>query len=357
MLAALKKHGITAVGLVAWGDLPATDVALLERWMKAGHELGNHSSTHLSYTTTEPERFFEDVEAAREKIAALTKRPVRFFRFPFLNEGNTLAKLEAGRGYLKKSGQRNLPVTIDDQDWSFEEPFLKKEPLVKDDYHAMMRLRVETTEQRGDKLLGRTSPQILLLHAGAVGASEWDRLFSWLESTGHRFATADEVLADAVFAESHVFVGDNGPGLYDRLRDRDQRAIAASSVAELLAAQAKAWNDGDVDRFCSVYADDAIFLSPSGVTRGRQAVIDRYKKRYPTKALMGTLALKVIDVRVAKGLEYTPHGDAVPSRVHAVSVAAEWTISFPDKPAARGTTLLTLHPRGDSYAIVQDASL
>ena len=74
-----------------------------------------------------------------------------------------------------------------------------------------------------------------------------------------------------------------------------QMMLAASPDAALqaeLTRQAGAWNRGDLDAFCAFYADDAVFISPSGVTRGRQAVLDRYKKRYPTPAAMGTLSLE-----------------------------------------------------------------
>ncbi|MCC6807006.1 MAG: SgcJ/EcaC family oxidoreductase [Deltaproteobacteria bacterium] len=361
MLAALKKHNIRAVGLVTWRSLEAADQALLVRWQKDGHELGNHSASHFDFNRTDGEVFFRDVDKAKAAIEALGS-PVRFFRFPYLREGDTKQKLDAGRAYLARTQQKNLPVTIDNQDWSFEDRVFAARTeidkrVVSEDYQAAMRLAVKTHERRGDRLLGRTSPQILLLHAGAAGAGEWDRLFTWLASEGHRFASIDEVLADPVFSLPHDFIGTNGPGLFDRLIDARDRELAATAVTKLLNDQAAAWNKGDVDRFCSVYADDAVFVSPSGLTRGRDAVVARYKKRYPTKDAMGTLALKVIDVRFGKGIEYTPLGDAVPSRVHAVTAAAEWTLSYPDKAQAKGMTLLVLVPRGDSFAIVQDASM
>ena len=67
-------------------------------------------------------------------------------------------------------------------------------------------------------------------------------------------------------------------------------ALAAADggheVLALLDRQAAAWSRGDLDAFCSIYADDAVFLSPSGVTKGRAEVLARYKKKYPTPAAM-----------------------------------------------------------------------
>jgi peptidoglycan/xylan/chitin deacetylase (PgdA/CDA1 family) len=360
MLAALKKHQIQALAFVTWNNLTVADEALLQRWVAAGHELGNHSSTHLNYNKTDIAAYWDDVEKARVQLARLGK--VRFFRFPFLREGDTIEKLRAGRAYLQKSGQRNVGVTIDNQDWSFEERLAAaktetEKRLLHEDYQAALRVAVRLHEARGDDLLGRQSPQILLLHAGAMGAAEWDALFQWLEETGHRFATADEVLADPVFSLPHEYVARYGSGIFDRLLDKEDREYAEQKVKRLLEGQVKAWNAGDIDGFCSVYAEDAVFLSPSGLTKGRAELIARYKKRYPNKAAMGTLSLTVLDVRLGKGVEVTPFGDAVPSDVHSVSIAAAWSLSYPAKPTAKGTTLLTLQPHGESFVIVQDASM
>ncbi|HEY6555438.1 MAG TPA: nuclear transport factor 2 family protein [Vicinamibacteria bacterium] len=125
------------------------------------------------------------------------------------------------------------------------------------------------------------------------------------------------------------------------------RAGDAEDAVAVLQVQVGAWNRGDLAAFCEVYVDDTTFLSPSGVTRGRQAVLDRYKERYPDKAAMGTLALDPIEARPASARE---GGPAV------VSVAARWTLSYPDKPKARGLTLLVLHRQGARWRIVQDAS-
>ncbi len=119
-------------------------------------------------------------------------------------------------------------------------------------------------------------------------------------------------------------------------------ASNAEVVKALITAQALAWNRGDLPAFTSVYADDAIFVSPNGVTRGRQAVLERYQKRYPDKKAMGTLSFEFVETRELKD---------------GVSLVAKWTLSYPDKPAATGHTLLVLHQKGEKWLIVQDASM
>jgi peptidoglycan/xylan/chitin deacetylase (PgdA/CDA1 family) len=373
LLAALARHRVHAVGLVIWGNVRSDgDRAILRRWLGAGHELGNHSAGHLNLTETGADAYIADVEAGRAGLADFLSREkaagLRFFRYPFLDEGDTPAKLDAVRAYLDRSGQRSLPVTIDDQDWGFEKPWV--EARRKDDRGAMERVgqeyqealhaEIRDQEARGDRILGRPAPQILLLHANEVGAAQWDRLFAWLEERGYRFATADEVLADPVFAESPRYVGPSGFGLWDRLTALRRAQSARSAVEALLKTQSDAWNRGDLETFTSVYAEDASFLSPTGLTQGRRQVLERYRRRYPDQQAMGTLSLEILEARPAQGVEFTMLGDARPSRVQGLSVAARWRLAYPGQPdrkTAEGLTLLVLRPRGDSWEIVQDASM
>ena len=369
LLAALARHHVPAVGFVIWSHVrDGADESLLDLWLKAGHELGSHSDRHLDLTATDAATWIADGERARVGLAAFLSargHRLRFYRFPFLCEGDTEAKVDAVRAWLSGTGQRNLTVTIDDQDWSFEEPWVGARrkgdaaatAAVSQDYLSALRLMVRHHEGNGDRLLGRTSPQVLLLHANEVGSANWDALFAWLEQTGHRFASADEVLADPVFAELPRLPATHGFSLWDRLGAVRRESDARLQVARLLDEQAAAWTRGDLEAFCSAWAEDAVFVSPTGLTRGRQQVLEHYRHRYPGREAMGTLTLEVQEARPAWGTEVSLLGDAVPGRVQSVSVVARWTLKRPPQPDASGLTLLVLRPRGRGWEIVQDASM
>jgi uncharacterized protein (TIGR02246 family) len=371
MLAALARHRVPAVGLVTWRNVTSdADRALLERWLEAGHELGNHSFRHLDYHLVEATEWLADVEQARVETAAFLaargRAGPRFFRFPFLREGDSDAKLDAARDWLAKTGQRNLPVSIDDQDWSFERAFVEAvraaDPTAKarvaEAYHESLHLSVRHHRATAKRLFGREPAEVLLLHATAVGASEWDRLFAWLESEGFGFATADEVLADPLYAEAPRFLGPRGPGLWDRHLDLRRRAEADKAIRQLLADQVAAWNRGDIDAFVSAYAEGALFVSPSGTTRGRAEVLARYRKRYPDGKAMGRLAIEVEELRLTAGGEVSMLGDAVPGDVHGARAVARWTLVREEAPAPRsGPTLIVLERKGGRWWIVEDASM
>jgi len=369
LLDVLARHRIHAVGLVIWGNVQsASDHRILKMWLDAGHELGNHSASHPSHTSTGSEDYLADVEAGRAGLAeflAPRGATVRFFRFPYLREGETGAKLEAMRTYLQASGQQNLHVTIDDQDWSFEKPWVEARRLgdmaamerIALEYLESLRLAVRHHERTGDRLAGRVTPQILLLHANQVGAARWDELFTWLADTGHHFVPAHEILADPIFVSPPAYVGTHGPGYWDRLLAVRRGDEARTAARELLREQTDAWNRGDLPAFCAVYADDATFVSPSGLTRGRDQVLARYRNRYPDQAAMGHLSLEVLEMRTAEGTELSMLGDARPSRVHGLTITARWSLAYPDREPATGLTLLVLRPGPEGWRIVQDASM
>ncbi len=369
LLAVLAKHRVPAVGFVVWGGVRSpADRAILERWLDAGLELGNHSATHPDLSRTAVGAYLADVEAGRAGLAGLLAergRSVRFFRFPFLREGDTEAKLAAVRDALHRSGLHAVPVTIDTQDWSFETAWVDAAAAgdadalarIADDYQRAMRTEVEVQTRLGDELFDRPVPQILLLHANAIGAAQWDALFSWLEGRGFRFASADEVLTDPSLTETPGYVDRFGTSLWRRIAHDRAAERARVEVVGLLDEQAAAWNRGDLEAFCAVYAGDAVFVTPSGLTSGREAVLERYRTRYPTTDAMGTLSLDPVEVRLDWGPGVTMLGDVAPSRIHGASVVARWTLARADGSADSGLTLLVLHRFGARWLIVQDASM
>ena len=77
-------------------------------------------------------------------------------------------------------------------------------------------------------------------------------------------------------------------------RVADRRAIQA-----VLSAQQAAWNRGDVDSFLVGYwhSPELTFSGSSGVSRGWDGVMARYKKTYPDKAAMGQLDFSELEFR------------------------------------------------------------
>jgi ketosteroid isomerase-like protein len=73
-----------------------------------------------------------------------------------------------------------------------------------------------------------------------------------------------------------------------------------SQIRRLLQTQTDAWNRGDLDSFMAGYwkSDQTAFVGANGITRGWQAVIDRYKSKYPDRKAMGQLTFSGLEVHV-----------------------------------------------------------
>jgi beta-aspartyl-peptidase (threonine type) len=72
----------------------------------------------------------------------------------------------------------------------------------------------------------------------------------------------------------------------------------AEQIVTVIELQQAAWNAGDIDAFMDSYlkTDELTFSSGGQTTRGWQATIDRYKARYNSRELMGTLSFSDLEV-------------------------------------------------------------
>ena len=116
---------------------------------------------------------------------------------------------------------------------------------------------------------------------------------------------------------------------------------ADEALRELLTAQTVAWNRGDIEGFMQGYwhSDQTTFSGSSGVSRGWQALLDRYRKNYSTRAIMGLLEFSE--------LEITPLGD------DAAMILGRWHLDRESGPAGGVFTLIARRfPEG--WRIIHD---
>jgi beta-aspartyl-peptidase (threonine type) len=122
-------------------------------------------------------------------------------------------------------------------------------------------------------------------------------------------------------------------------------AAEAAPVRAVLDAQLAAWNRGDLDAFMQTYwnSPDLVFQSNASTTRGWQATVERYRKRYRSEGReMGRLRFEEIDVQLlAPGVAFARGG---------------WHLSFPDGKTAQGRFTLLLRERPEGWRIVYDHS-
>jgi peptidoglycan/xylan/chitin deacetylase (PgdA/CDA1 family) len=241
MVAALRTLGAPAAVFVNCARLHRPD-PLIELWIAAGATIGNHTAHHLNLNTTSLAEWRGDVRSCDAALRETTGRPVRFFRFPMLHEGETAEQVSAARAVLRELAYRNAHVTIDNSDATLVRPY--SVALARGDVERARTLAaaalahdLEATrhfESVARRKAGREIPQIILLHANAMTAAILDPLLDSLRQRGYRFVSLEAALGDPVYRRPTCYTGRQGLSFLYRIAP-----CAAGQDAWDLAAQEK----------------------------------------------------------------------------------------------------------------------
>ncbi len=117
---------------------------------------------------------------------------------------------------------------------------------------------------------------------------------------------------------------------------------AEIAIRQAMETSAAGWNASDLARFMDVYADDAVFVTPKGLLRGKLAIADKYRPSFRGAGnARGTLSFAFLEMR---GID----------PAHAM-LFARWTLSGPSTTET-GMTTLVFERRGNAWRIVADHS-
>ena len=112
----------------------------LRNWIAAGMNIGNHTWAHLSLTGNTVEAFERDIAHDEPTLAQYAgKRDWHWFRYPYLWEGETMEKRNAVRGYLSQHGYRVAEVTLDFEDYAWNDAYGRCSAMKNDAAIAWLR--------------------------------------------------------------------------------------------------------------------------------------------------------------------------------------------------------------------------
>jgi len=226
LLATLTARAVPIVGFVNEGRICKTlgqDAlpSLLNMWLDAGAELGNHTFSHVDIDATTVSLYEGDIvrgESITSKLLSERGRTERYFRYPFLNSGKNRDIKTAIDSFLAKHGYTVAPVTIVSNEWMFaaiyadakERGDVATMKLVTDAYVPYMEKVVGYFEHASTRLFGHEISQVILVHASALNADTADQLIGMLQSRSYRFVTLGEALQDPAYATPDGYVGSDG---------------------------------------------------------------------------------------------------------------------------------------------------
>jgi peptidoglycan/xylan/chitin deacetylase (PgdA/CDA1 family) len=182
-------------------------MSLLRPWDKAGHLIGNHTYSHRSLNSDITAADYEQDIAHAETVLIGLKQFRRMFRYPALKEGNTAAKRDRVRAFLKSHGYRIGHVTIDNSDWIIDQRLaarLQKDPNAdtkpyREFYLEHMWDRAQYYDALAKKVLGRPVKHTILMHFNLLNGLFLGDLIEMFKSKGWQLIDAEDAFTDAVF--------------------------------------------------------------------------------------------------------------------------------------------------------------
>jgi peptidoglycan/xylan/chitin deacetylase (PgdA/CDA1 family) len=210
----LRKHRIPpSYGFINARGLernPDGAVAL-KIWVAGGNPLANHTYSHLNLTKNSAEDFQREVLRNEPVLELLMpedgKSNWRWFRYPYLHEGDTLEKRRAVRAFLAANGYRIAQTTLDWEDYLWNSAHaacvMKKDEQsiawLHESYLATAKEHIRVQRELSRQVFGRDINHVMLLHLGSFSAHILPELFKLLDDEGYEIVTLEEAQSDPAY--------------------------------------------------------------------------------------------------------------------------------------------------------------
>ena len=239
LLAGLRRHHLPAIGFVIGRQLEgagrAPGEAILQTWLDAGLQLGNHTWSHESLNKTPVGDYIADVKQNDDLLRPLLKahgQSPRWFRHPYLDTGDSLLTKHTFEAWLQRNGYRVAPVTMENSDYLFSPPYddalrrgdLKAQARVRKAYLDYTAKTVAWYRRAALHLLGRRPAFVFLLHDTRLNADTLDGLAAILRANHLQAVTLDRAMKDPAYRLSDDYVdpdGDEWLSRWSHLMGRD----------------------------------------------------------------------------------------------------------------------------------------
>ena len=227
----LKKYKIPpSYGFINANKLEGNpDGALALRiWIAGGQPLANHTYTHIDFSRNSVEDFERDILRNEPALQLLQPRgreaeTWKWFRYPFLHEGDTLEKRRAVRAFLPTNGYRIAQTTLDYEDYLWNSAYarcsmrqdIKSLDWLRESYRTTAREFIRFGRENARAVFGRDIRHVLLLHLGSFSSHILPDLFEILEQEGFEIVTLEEAQKDPAYDYDPDFAEASGGTLVE----------------------------------------------------------------------------------------------------------------------------------------------
>lgn len=208
------------------GDADAQQA--LRLWLQAGMNIGNHTWSHPALSDVTAQEYEENIAKNEPYLREYAgNRNWHFFRFPYLEEGDTVAKRENVRNWLHDHGYRIAEVTLNfnDDDWS--DPYIRcltqhnEAGIAWLEKSYMQNAAEFLREGRQEEQIayGHEIPNVLLLHGTVFTTLMLPRLLALLKQEGFRFEPLAKVERNKAYQKDWPIGLPNGDSLPSEVLD------------------------------------------------------------------------------------------------------------------------------------------
>ncbi len=213
ILKTLKKHNIQSTLYVCGMRIDSPEgLKLLKSWDEGGHKIANHSYYHYNFNSKKETSSLENFKSdffKTDSILKNFKNYSKYYRFPYLKEGNTQEKIDGFRNFLKENGYKHGYVSIDASDWYINNRMidsLKINPNkdlngYKDFYIQHLYERAVFYNELGKELGKNNISHVLLLHHNLTSALFLEDLIKHFKKMGWEIISTEEAYKDTIYQE------------------------------------------------------------------------------------------------------------------------------------------------------------
>ncbi len=218
VLEALSKARVKCLGFAVGSWVENSNAReLMNSFKLAGHLVGNHGNHHKSLVDISIDAFEADLLCADVSLSEWIEES-RTFRFPFLRLGSDPEKKKAALNILERHSYLHAPVTIDIEDWRYDEQFcaavdngneIEAYEIIFQYQKYVCRQTAKFESVALDKL-GYSPPHLLLLHMNMINAHCLSDTLELLRENGAEFVDPMFALADPLYGQGSCANRDDG---------------------------------------------------------------------------------------------------------------------------------------------------
>ena len=210
-LAVLKmRHAPATYGFVNGKKLEQNaDAAEALKLWAASEPVGSHTYSHMDLNANPAEAFEREIDEDEPVLELVARKDAnwRWFRYPFLREGDTAEKRRVVRAYLQAHQYRVAQVTLDWEDYAWNSAYAhcmarndaKSITWLRSSYLGTASAYLDSGREAAKLVFGHEINHVLLLHLGAFSSTILPDVLDMLKKKGFQLVTLEEAESDLAY--------------------------------------------------------------------------------------------------------------------------------------------------------------